>query len=114
MPKQSQYEPNQTQPVVSLPALPALSAVEGSAVEGSEAEGVEPISKIFLTPFFGVFSTIFLILTDILPSFTDIDPFSSIHTQSGQSIQGRQFNPIAKNKNLPISINLKKLCYQAC
>jgi len=40
MPKQTQYKAKQSQPVVSLPALPVLSAVEGSAVEG-----VEPISK---------------------------------------------------------------------
>ena len=33
-------KPNQTQPVVSLPALPAVSKVEPSVVEG-----VEPISK---------------------------------------------------------------------
>ena len=34
-PIQTQNKPNQTHPVVSLPALPALSAVEGSAIEGS-------------------------------------------------------------------------------
>ena len=49
MPKQTQYKANQTQS--------------------------NPISKIFLTPFFSVFSTIFLIFADILPSFTEIGTF---------------------------------------
>ncbi|HIJ52837.1 MAG TPA: hypothetical protein HPP66_06740 [Planctomycetes bacterium] len=40
MPKQTQNKPKQTQSVVSLPALPALSAAEGSA-----AERIEPISE---------------------------------------------------------------------
>ena len=74
----------------------------------------KPISKIFLTPFFGVFSTNILILTDILPSFTDIGPFSSIPPQSGQSIQDRQPNPAAKNEKLPKSPNLNIFIFDAC
>ena len=49
-----------------------------------------PISKIFLTP------------------------FSSIPPQSGQSVQSRQPNPAAINKNLPKYPNLNIFIFDAC
>jgi len=60
-------------------------------------------SAIFCTLFYVFFSTLFLILTDILPSFTKFDAFPYNTHQLGQSTENRQRHSSTKNKKSGIS-----------